>query len=429
MARIPLTPFLTGAFLIVTSCGDSAISSPEHRDDDWVQFARFDGKNVGDDFTEIEIRFASSGEVEDWKIEWEASEVADPPVRERFALGMARECTGDGEDRVFSVTYEPREDGAAAGWEESGERYLEGVRHCLFVMPGEGISWEARVLAPEEARDPLQIYVNDEEWALDEHGGQEEEAANERPGTPSIEWRDLTTETTAVVGVEVVDDGTGEPASYDIRYTAPGGQWENAVSVSEGSCATPLVVEGAGLGDEITCTIEGLERDRSYDVQAVAFRGSPDEDPVSGDPSNRIRVETGVEHVPEENFRDSLVTWHVRGEEEFAFEDEFVPASKKWKVKWKLTGLVDPEANGDSPIYLSIEPRHTSASRVISYDAANEEEAGWTRSGEFWIDGTAGGVEHHLLAGGTGVSWEVAIVVAGDACESRECGRVVEVEF
>lgn len=83
-----------------------------------------------------------------------------------------------------------------------------------------------------------------------------------------------------------VDDGTGQPADYDVRYieSPMDGQWGSASSVTKGTCATPL--QGTSIGATMTCSVEGLQASTSYDFQLVAYRGTLNEDAVFGELSN-----------------------------------------------------------------------------------------------------------------------------------------------
>src|SRR5690606_10237003 len=71
-----------------------------------------------------------------------------------------------------------------------------------------------------------------------------------------------------------VDDGTGNPANYQIRYhTAPmGWNWGVATPVSQGSCAGK--VTGSQVGAVRTCTVDGLNAATTYDFQLVSYRGT-----------------------------------------------------------------------------------------------------------------------------------------------------------
>lgn len=90
-----------------------------------------------------------------------------------------------------------------------------------------------------------------------------------------------------------VPDGRGEPAAYQIRYasTPIGWGWGQATVVRDGACGDP--VEGSEVGASISCVVEGLETDRSYDFQLVAFRARSDGNRVySPDLSNVATAET-----------------------------------------------------------------------------------------------------------------------------------------
>jgi hypothetical protein len=66
-----------------------------------------------------------------------------------------------------------------------------------------------------------------------------------------------------------VDDGTGEPALYRVKYSKPPLAWGDASNVFFPDCHR---IEGDGIGAEATCTIERLEPATTYDVQLKAFR-------------------------------------------------------------------------------------------------------------------------------------------------------------
>ena len=86
-----------------------------------------------------------------------------------------------------------------------------------------------------------------------------------------------------------VSDGTGAPAGYEVRY-APGTiSWGTAAPVVSGTCSTPLA--GTTVGSLRTCTVTGLAAGTSYQFQAVAFRGTLNQNAVFGALSN---VATGA---------------------------------------------------------------------------------------------------------------------------------------
>ena len=77
-----------------------------------------------------------------------------------------------------------------------------------------------------------------------------------------------------------VDDGTGSPADYVVRFSPPSIDWSKAADVAKGSCSGPIT--GTSVGSSLTCTVEGLQASTDYDFQVAAFRGSLDADAVFG---------------------------------------------------------------------------------------------------------------------------------------------------
>src|SRR3989441_224489 len=69
-----------------------------------------------------------------------------------------------------------------------------------------------------------------------------------------------------------VDDGTGQPASYDVRYAVGALSWGSAPSVTSGSCA--LAVAGSLMGAQRSCTVQGLTPATGYQFQLIPFRGT-----------------------------------------------------------------------------------------------------------------------------------------------------------
>ena len=81
-----------------------------------------------------------------------------------------------------------------------------------------------------------------------------------------------------------VDDGTGQPARYDVRFEPAPISWGSAPEVSQGTCATP--VEGTSIGATRLCTVEGLSAGTTYEFQLVPYRGELDVNAVFGPLSN-----------------------------------------------------------------------------------------------------------------------------------------------
>jgi hypothetical protein len=92
------------------------------------------------------------------------------------------------------------------------------------------------------------------------------------------------TDVSVVLSFTEVDDGTGKPASYDIRYAIAPISWGTAAHVTLGTCAVP--VAGTSIGAARTCTVLGLNSGTNYQFQLVAFRGTMNVNAVYGPLSN-----------------------------------------------------------------------------------------------------------------------------------------------
>src|SRR5439155_1593147 len=93
------------------------------------------------------------------------------------------------------------------------------------------------------------------------------------------------TDTSATLTFTEVDDGTGAPASYDIRLAPTPLVWGGAVpSVKRGTCASPLT--GTAIGSKRSCTVAGLAASTTYSFELVAYRGTLKVNAVFGALSN-----------------------------------------------------------------------------------------------------------------------------------------------
>lgn len=72
------------------------------------------------------------------------------------------------------------------------------------------------------------------------------------------------TESTLVVRWTQVDDGTGVPASYRLKYAVPPIEWNEA--------RTACTLDGDVVGAELSCQVTGLAPATTYDVQLMSFR-------------------------------------------------------------------------------------------------------------------------------------------------------------
>jgi uncharacterized protein YjdB len=96
--------------------------------------------------------------------------------------------------------------------------------------------------------------------------------------------------TSVVLAFTQVDDGTGQAASYDVRFAPTPMSWSAATPAASGSCATP--VGGTAVGSALTCSIVDLSPGTDYDFQLVAFRGTLGGTAVFGDVSNIAKAKT-----------------------------------------------------------------------------------------------------------------------------------------
>lgn len=93
-----------------------------------------------------------------------------------------------------------------------------------------------------------------------------------------------TSETTATLRFTEVDDGTGAPALYAVRFATPTITWGTATAVTAGTCQTPM--SGTSIGAVRSCTVQGLSAGTAYQFQVVAFRGTFGTTAVYGPLSN-----------------------------------------------------------------------------------------------------------------------------------------------
>jgi uncharacterized protein YjdB len=103
-------------------------------------------------------------------------------------------------------------------------------------------------------------------------------------------------DTSATLSFTEVDNGTGLPASYDVRVAAAPISWGSAASVTRGSCTTP--VTGVGIGQTLNCVVYGLSALTTYDFQLVSFRGTLNLDAAFGSLSNIATATTTAKGAP-----------------------------------------------------------------------------------------------------------------------------------
>ena len=89
-----------------------------------------------------------------------------------------------------------------------------------------------------------------------------------------------------------VNDGTGQPAKYAVRFSSSGQLWGAAPDVTQGTCSSPVL--GTQIGTTKTCTILGLQASTDYQFQLVTFRGTLNVDAVFGPLSNVAGTKTSA---------------------------------------------------------------------------------------------------------------------------------------
>ncbi len=119
--------------------------------------------------------------------------------------------------------------------------------------------------------------------------------ANAAPVSPSTVTNlsaNANSDSSAAITFTAVSDGTGQPASYDLRYAAGTISWGSAASVSQGSCAAPIAP--VSIGSTVRCTALGLAPSTSYQFQVVAFSGTLNSNAVFGAVSNVASTTTAA---------------------------------------------------------------------------------------------------------------------------------------
>jgi uncharacterized protein YjdB len=109
-------------------------------------------------------------------------------------------------------------------------------------------------------------------------------ATTTNPGTVTGLSVAAVTNNSVTLSFTEVNDGTGHPASYDIRWATGTISWGSATPVTQGTCQVP--VAGTAIGAVRTCTVQGLAPSTGYQFQLVAFRGTLNVNAVFGALSN-----------------------------------------------------------------------------------------------------------------------------------------------
>jgi uncharacterized protein YjdB len=93
-----------------------------------------------------------------------------------------------------------------------------------------------------------------------------------------------------------VNDGTGQPAKYDVRYAVAPISWGSATSATSGTCTAPGA--GTAIGSQVSCTFLGLTPATNYDFELVPYRGTLNLNAVFGSLSNIVSAATTASAPP-----------------------------------------------------------------------------------------------------------------------------------
>jgi hypothetical protein len=194
-----------------------------------------------------------------------------------------------------------------------------------------------------------------------------------------------------------VSDGTGLPASYDVRFSISPLSWGSATQVTQGTCRTPLV--GTVIGSTRTCTVDGLAASTSYQFQLVPFRGTLNVDAVFGGLSNVVSATTAASSAPVATVTVSPVsaTLAVGATQQFTavLKDANGNTLTGRAVAWtssntaialvSSTGLATALAAGPATVTASSEGQNGMAAITV-VAAASGAECSTPRSGWIWCD-------------------------------------------
>jgi len=117
-----------------------------------------------------------------------------------------------------------------------------------------------------------------------------------KPSTVTDLQASLIGSTSVTLSFAQVNDGTGQPAKYDVRYAVAPISWGSATYATSGTCTTPIA--GTTIGSQLSCTVLGLTPATNYNFQLVAFRGTLNLNAVFGSLSNVVSGATTASEPP-----------------------------------------------------------------------------------------------------------------------------------
>lgn len=257
-------------------------------------------------------------------------------------------------------------------WDEAGNRLSRPVQWSTSNAAVASVDQEGRVTGGssgqatitassggESDSETIEVVTVSSTSSSDADGGDSESSTEEgRPAEVGDLGVSSTGETSATLRFTQVDDGTGNPANYDVRYATKPITWSSATSVAKGTCKVPL--SGTAIGQALSCTVEGLQPSTAYEFQLVPYRGTLNEDAVFGPLSNVAGGTTDEAPITVEVLPSGVTLEEDQGEQLTATVTDAYGNELDESVSWSSTrtsvatvsssGYVEAVAAGDAEI-------------------------------------------------------------------------------
>jgi hypothetical protein len=202
---------------------------------------------------------------------------------------------GRGSPAVYRVSYAPSasdpswpddyteiSEGACAGPVEGRE--IDGPFACGVPGLDPGTDYRFGLVAYRDEGEGSEVFGPPSNRVT---ASTADEGAFSSPGTVTDLRITRSSSRSVRVAFTEVDDGTGRPAFYRVRYapSASNPSWpDDYTTVTTGACANPA--EGVEIDGTFTCEVTGLLSGTDYDVGAIAYRYDDGGSRIFGEPSN-----------------------------------------------------------------------------------------------------------------------------------------------
>lgn len=179
---------------------------------------------------------------------------------------------GTGAPAWYRLKYTAHPDRIRRNWREAN---IGCDRTMIGGEVGATMSCEIEGLEPGTLHDVQlkSLRTIDGVWVASVSSNVATRATDDGVDVHRVEDLDVTgvTSTTITVTWTQVDDGTGLPAWYRVKYGPPPLYAWGAAAIG---CDRTIV--GTGIGTPTSCTIEGLEPGTTYDIRLRSFRMTED---------------------------------------------------------------------------------------------------------------------------------------------------------